>query len=315
MARLTPSNGLMDETPVWTARELRRLGLTNEQVRAKVAGGELVRLRRGVYRMPDDVPPEALHRRLIAATAPVVDPTNVFSHTSAAILHGLPVPRNTLGVATMLRRTPGHGNGETNLRVRNTKLAGDQVTEVEGHQVTTLVRTVCDQARLLPFEWGVATADAAMHRGVARAELQAELARFPRLFGVAQARQVLSFADERAESPGESLTRVQMARYGLPEPELQFEVFDEEGEFVARCDFGWPEQGLVGEMDGEQKYGALLKPNEKPSHVIMREKRREQRLRQLGWWYISWGWLEANDGSKLNALVRDGLRNALLRSA
>lgn len=260
--------------------------------------------------------PEQRHRQLIEATTPFVDLGNVFSHTSAAVLHGLPVPRDSsLGVATMLRRTAGHGNGDTNLRVRNTRFAEDQVTVIDDLPVTTLSRTVCDQARLESFEWGEAAADAAMHRGVTRSELMAELERFPRLAGVKQARRVLKFADARAESPGESLSRVQMARYRLPEPVLQIELFDASGEFVARCDFGWPERGLVGEMDGEQKYGALLRPNEKASHVIMREKRREQAIRQLGLWYVSWGWSEAVGGARLNGIITDGLRNALPRPA
>ena len=35
-----------------------------------------------------------------------------------------------------------------------------------------------------------------------------------------------------SESPGESVTRVQFHRYGIPMPELQYKVFDERGELV-----------------------------------------------------------------------------------
>ncbi|MDO5676219.1 MAG: hypothetical protein Q4G35_01790 [Propionibacteriaceae bacterium] len=181
--------------------------------------------------------------------------------------------------------------------------------------MTTLARTVCDQARLEPFEWGVAAADAGLRMGLNAEELKFELSRFPRLYGMRRAQQVLRFADGAAESPGESLSRVQMARLGIPEPILQFEIFDENGELVARTDFGWPEHGLVGEMDGETKYGELLKPNEKPSHVIMREKQREQRLRRLGWWPVRWGWAEANSRDLLAPILLDGFGNAIPRAS
>ena len=289
--------------------------MTPEEIRHRLDRGALTRFRRGGYGAVLEESPEERHLRLMLATVPLVDGESVFSHTSAAVLHGLPVRLVSLQQATMIRRTSGHGNGTRNLRVRNTRLAANQVMDVEGLRVTTLARTVCDQARLEPFEWGVASADAALRMGLSIEELRFELFRFPRLFGIRRAQQVLRFADGAAESPGESLSRVQMARLGIPEPILQFEIFDENGELVARTDFGWPEHGLVGEMDGETKYGELLKPNEKPSHVIMREKQREQRLRRLGWWPVRWGWAEANARDLLAPILLDGFENALPRAS
>lgn len=175
-----------------------------------------------------------------------VESSNVFSHVSAAVIHGLPVNWKDLKLVTMIRRTPGHGIGGPQLRVRNTRLASSEVEVLDGLPVTTLERTVCDLARLSPFEWGVVAADAALHRGHSADMLKATLWAHPRLHGVAKAKRVLSFADGLSESPAESISRVAMARFGLPTPVLQFEIFDDDGVLVARSDFGWPDLGVVG---------------------------------------------------------------------
>ena len=48
----------------------------------------------------------------------------------------------------------------------------------------------------------------------------------------------------------------------LPEPQLQFKVYDEVGNLIGITDFAWPEFGLLGEFDGKIKYGRLLKDGE-----------------------------------------------------
>lgn len=245
-----------------------------------------------------------------------VESSNVFSHVSAAVIHGLPVNWKDLKLVTMIRRTPGHGNGGPQLRVRNTRLASSEVEVLDGLPVTTLERTVCDLARLSPFEWGVVAADAALHRGHSADMLKATLWAHPRLHGVAKAKRVLSFADGLSESPAESISRVAMARFGLPTPVLQFEIFDDDdGVLVARSDFGWLDLGVVGEVDGKVKYSALLRPGQPAADVVMHEKEQEQRIRRCGYWPVRWGGKAANDGRQLAGIVGDAFRNALPRGA
>lgn len=108
-----------------------RLG--DKAVRRLVANGQLVRLRRGHYRrpLPSDSEdrrtwpigePELRHRFLLEATRSVLAGDSVFSHVSAASLHGLPVPA---------------------------RLPPEEVTEVDGLPVTSLVRTVVDLTSLV----------------------------------------------------------------------------------------------------------------------------------------------------------------------
>ena len=76
-------------------------------------------------------------------------------------------------------------------------------------------------------------------------------------------------------------------RLGLPRPTLQREVVLDGG-VVARADFAWEEQGVLGEFDGRIKYGRLLRPGQDPGDAVFSEKRREDELRDAGWGVVRW---------------------------
>lgn len=287
-----------------TYAELIASGLSQAEVESKVRGGTLARVRRGVYAPARDLDPEEAHLRMILATVPAVHPDNVVSHESAAVLHGLPAPRTALGKVSMIRLTGGHGETSASLRVRAMKLRDDEVTVVSGIRVTTVARTVMDLARTLEPEWGVAACDAALRIGVDREELEAAVGLQTRIRGLTRARWVVGFADGRAESPAESVSRLQFARHGIPAPELQFEIYDDDGNWVARVDCCWREQGVVGECDGLGKYGALLKPGQTAAMAIRDEKRREEAIRDVGWAFTRWDWGLAWQGEKLCARIQ-----------
>lgn len=287
-----------------TYTELLASGLSQGEVEAKVRSGSLVRIRRGVYGVAQDLDPEQAHLRLILATMPAVHPDSVVSHESAAVLHGLPVPRKSLEKVSLVRRTGGHGDSAGRLRVRATKLRDDEVTTVSGIKVTTVARTVMDVARSVELEWGVAACDAALRGGLERDELLTLLDVHKRLHGLARARRVALFADARAESPAESVSRVQFARHGIPAPVLQFDIYDDDGNWVARVDFCWEDLALVGECDGMGKYGPLLRPGQTPESAIRDEKRREEAIRDVGWGLTRWDWGLAWQGEQLCARIR-----------
>jgi hypothetical protein len=68
----------------------------------------------------------------------------------------------------------------------------------------------------------------------------------------------MNFLDARSESAGESHSRVVLDRIGMPAPVPQYEVWDH-GVLVGRADFCWGEFRTLGEFDGKEKYGRLLK--------------------------------------------------------
>jgi len=296
-----------ERAPLITHAQLASNGFTTNEIRAKVRAGELIRVRRGVYGGTDDINALEEHRRLLRATTPAVHETNVISHLSAAVIHGFPVQTHFLKRVWMTRRSSGHGRSTRLITVRNSAIDAAEIMEVDGLTVTTPERTVADLARTQPFEWGVIACDAALRAEVSPDDIRASLLRHPRLRGVPRASAALTFADPRSESPAESLSRVSMSLAGVPEPKLQWEIFNDNGEFVARPDFMWPDARLVGEVDGKWKYGQLLRPGQSPEAAIMAEKKREEMIRQQGFWIVRWGWDTASNPTRLGELLHRAL--------
>jgi len=54
-----------------------------------------------------------------------------------------------------------------------------------------------------------------------------------------------------SESPMETRARLAFASGGLPEPELNAQVYAEEGTFIARVDFLWREARVIVEYEGD----------------------------------------------------------------
>jgi hypothetical protein len=189
------------------------------------------------------------------------------------------------------------------------------IASLDGIPVTTLTRTVLDLARTLPFLQAVPVADRALALAQSSADLQSDLqdglqglARWP---GVRRARRTCDFADPRSGSVGESMSRVRFVERGIPAPALQYEVWDERGDLIARSDFGWEECGTVGEFDGKIKYGRLLKPGQRVEDVVYAEKCREDALRDRGWQVVRWTW----DDLSHPDLICDRIHRAFARAA
>jgi hypothetical protein len=85
-----------------------------------------------------------------------------------------------------------------------------------------------------------------------------------------------------------------MARVGVPTPQPQYEV-RAGGLRVARSDFGWPDLGAVAEFDGLVKYGRLLLPGESVADAVVREKLREDAIRDTGMRCVRWIWSDLED--------------------
>lgn len=282
-------------------------GLTSEDLRRAARAGRLQRVRRGAYATPDRLSPRDAHLRL-ALTVAAQRTHVVLSHVTAAAAWGLPVDSRSLGRVWVTRLSAGHGRLSQDVVEVAAPLAADALAVYEGVPMTGVARTVLDVARAAPFEWGVAAADAALHQGLcSRDDLAALVDEARGWRGVARARAVLAFANQLAESPLESISRVQFARMSLPMPAIQMPILLD-GRFVARCDFGWEEQRLVGEADGLDKYSTLLPAGTSPREAIAAEKAREGKIRAAGWWIVRWGMADALDAQRLAQIVRPHLQ-------
>jgi hypothetical protein len=114
---------------------------------------------------------------------------------------------------------------------------------------------------------------------------------------------VVAFADGRAESVGESRSRIAIARAGLPTPALQVPVPLPAG--TAYADFGWPARRVLGEFDGKVKYGRLLRPGQDPGDVVYEEKVREDEVRAQRWEVVRWRWADLDDFAPVAARIRE----------
>ena len=262
-------------------------GETDQSLAAARRAGTVVRLRRGMYAPADlyaacdDTGKHLFHAR--AAVAAQGGP-GALAGASAAALHGFAMYQQDLSVVHLLRLDAGspRRRAGTNHHIAGQDITGSLV-ERDGLKAVAPARAVWEVACRSSLEAGVVTADSALrhHPDLVEAltELQAMFAFVP---GSRQARTVLTLADARSESPGESVTRVQFFRYGIPEAEPQYWVVDARGQLLGICDWGWDEYRHVAEFDGFAKYERLLRSDEDASKAVFREKCREDQIRAEG---------------------------------
>lgn len=191
----------------------------------------------------------------VAALRLVVPEAAVVTDRTAAWLHGVPIlPRSAVfevpPVCVFL--PPG-------LRLRRAEVASGErgllprdIMTVDGLRVTTPLRTACDLGRLLWRFDAIAALDGFLRIGLPHEELLREVLRFRGYRGVVQLRNLVPIADGRSESVGESGLRLHWHESGLPDPELQWWVEDDDGVERYRLDLALPEVKFAAEYDGEQ---------------------------------------------------------------
>ncbi|WP_308467511.1 type IV toxin-antitoxin system AbiEi family antitoxin domain-containing protein [Rathayibacter soli] len=297
-------------------------GNDGRAIRRSAAHGDLKYIERGQYlptREWNELDADTQYRLRIHAFAEAARTTQVFSHWSALALWGYPTITRW---PSAVHVTLGLGNGQrsSNRVARHiSDLPDDDVVEHDGLYVTSPVRTLVDLARIAPFANGVAAIDRALARvgtnlgtapPVERGELIERAERLDGHLGIRRLRSVIEFADGRSGSPGESHSRVQIARLRLPKPELQFEITDLDGR-TWHSDFGWPKYRQLGEFDGMAKYtrNRYLKGKD-VAEVVIEEKLREDAIRLAsGFGMVRWISSVAYDLVKLRRLlVAAGLR-------
>jgi hypothetical protein len=298
------------------ARHRRALRGTSRDLSRAYAKGALVRVRHGIYYSKPAWTSLKAWERYAVTTAAVAcaDPRTVFCYLTALRVWSLPVPgvpenihiltasphkAGCLPPTTRAARDPKTGlTGLENVRgygIARHHWTADVVPR-RGMSVTSLVQTVTDSIVRMELPEAVAVVDQVL--SVQRPEgerlTRDELTRAAALITSAAKRsrilEVLALADETAESVGESRSRALIHVLGLPAPALQHTFHDAEG-FVARADFFWREFGVIGEFDGDAKYldDALL-GGKSTRAAVLAEKKREDRLRSLGYLVVRWDW-------------------------
>ena len=268
----------------FTRAQARDRGWTDRELATACRLGVLRHVRHGAYAPASsyDAANEAA-RHLVLARAALARQRGPVALTgiSAAAAHGLSVFGHDLTSADLVRLDSGSSRHQ--VKARHHVVRDDIAQHLEmrdGVLMTNLARTVWEVAGRSSLEAGVATADSALRLSPGLGDQLAVVAPlFASRPGSRRAREAVRLADGRAESPGESFSRVKFHRYGVPMPELQHPVLDAAGNLIGTCDFYWKEDHHVGEFDGKIKYGRLLRPGESPGDAVFREKRREDRVR------------------------------------
>jgi hypothetical protein len=286
---------MTDDLELYVRREAERLG-SARTLRRQFEDGTLVRVATGVYANAADwreLNRDGRYRARVRAAALRSAPGAQFSHDSAAVLYRLPsIGAWPSTVHEVVPRTPG-GTSRRGIRRHALGLDPESMT-IDGVTVTSLARTVIDVACTQPFVRSVAMLDQALRparQGEPRWELGFPLLTAPQLAetldqlglypGRLAAARAIGFADGGAGSPIESQGRVQFHALGLEPPELQVEFFDDEGS-IGFADWYWRSLDLIAEADGKSKYGPNrhFQPGMSLEELVMREKRREDRLRR-----------------------------------
>jgi very-short-patch-repair endonuclease len=283
-------------------------GYTAGEIRARLANGTWVRLRRGQYAVAEShAALNAGEQHTLACRTAVraLEQPAVVSHESAAALLGLdlhPVLQPQLSTVQVTMLGGAVARRHPQVFAHRIPLDADEwSTPDHGVPVTSAARTALDLAAVRPLAQSIVTADSALRLGRATKEELLEFALRRRRRGKARMMRTVSSADGRSESAGESVSRIALLGQGVPTPVLQYVV----GDF--RSDFAWPQYRTLGEFDGRLKY---TDPD-----VLWAEKLREDALREAGWELVRWTWAQIRTPAVVAGRLFAAFRRGAARAA
>lgn len=296
----------VERSGVFCWADAQRFCISPRQLAEWTASGGVVRIRRNAYVVGTVWTSAGRRERERLAVQAVVhaNPAWAASHQSSFALSGLPL----------------HG---VNLAMFDVAAPVSRLREqarVRRHPQRNLPRPdVVGGVRAIPLPWAIAQVasrdgvtpalvalDHALHHELTCLEdvrTAGELM-ITRLGGDARTlARVLSLADAKCESPGETLTRLLLLDLGHA-PTSQVVVHDRRGEFVGRVDF-LLEGRVVVEFDGAVKYAGA-----DADEVLRAQSARENRLRALGFVVVRLTWQDILDPANFAARLRQALAQA-----
>ena len=242
--------------------------MTRQQLDVQVKNGGLVRVWYGIYAAQE---PNLVGR--LAALDIFMGRHAVACMGTAARLYGFDT-ENTAAIHVL----------DAGVRMRPTvglmvhQRSGARLQRLAGRLATAPAWTAVEVARQLRRPRALATLDAALHSMLCtRTEIESAVAEQRGRRGIVAVRELLPFADGRAESAMESEARLVMIDHKLPLPELQYAVDGRDGE-LWRVDFAWPDVRVAAEYESIDWHAGRRE--------MLRDKTRLGNLQELGWTII-----------------------------
>lgn len=225
--------------------------------------------------------------RWLVKTYAYLHPNWIFCDISAAVMFDLSISYKHLGLIHIAQNENGHGGIHAKVR----KHAISDLADFEYCDevlVTSLPRTVFECICRLNFVDGLALADSALHLNPG---IKENLILYTRSHtkkkGIGNARKVIVYMSELAESGAESLARALMIEMGYREPELQVCFKDKlmhnksyRVDMLSTRDDGTK---VAIEIDGREKYcnEAMLNNNDTLTSLL-NERQREAMITSYG---------------------------------
>ncbi len=270
-----------------TRRQCLGFGMTERQIDSRVAGGGLLRVHRGVYRVAA-VP--GLSEQVLLAACMAARPGAVASHRSAAIVFGL---RGIEWGKPEITIAAGRRPDLRGVIVHRSPLPAADVGMRGPVPVTRPGRTLLDLAAVEPALVEGAFDDALVRGLTTLGSVKRTL---DRTGGTGRAGTSLLRALVAARAAGQASTEspledrlvALLRRHGLPEPVRQHEV-TMPGGGVARLDLTYPDARLAIEADGRVWHSGRVD--------FTRDRRRANRLVALGWTLLRYGRADLDRGA------------------
>lgn len=292
-------------------------GTHDREIVAAIRDGTWIRVARGVYAPAGTwqgwYPEERHIARAVATDLNAVSRRPIFSHLTASVILGLPGYRLERERVHVVVPGIAHPRSTSTVIRHVGSLADGEVAEIAGLHCTSLTRTLADVARTSSPEQSAVCLDAGLQKLFGRAVVDGQeewraqslsvLESLRGRRGARLAKRMIRFADGRAESPAESLSRLQLQRLGYA-VEIQVEVPTPHG--TARIDFEFIGLRVFGEVDGAVKYlDAKMLSGMTPGEAVLREKHREDWVSgSRGARFVRWGFRESESSAVLGARLR-----------
>jgi hypothetical protein len=180
--------------------------------------------------------------------------SEVFSHGTAAELHGLPVPHRLRGQVHVAAFAPEGLPRAAGVRGHRI-LPGDvRVVRRFGVPLVHPVDAWCQLADSLTERELIVMGDALVRRQQPLATLDALAHAVRRRSGRRGQRRLVGALRRirpRTDSPQETELRLDIVDFGLPEPAVNVEISDHDGRRIAIADLAFPGYRVAAEYDGE----------------------------------------------------------------